>query len=193
MSSCTLDWVGTQLTYVAASARGSPFVNIMIFKHNENKLRHLYTFNMMPSLENVGEPWTNSEQTYTGFPYEVKLSIDGVFLAVTMFDGSINLMKMPDILNPLEEDKPKDNIAEATGSAQNSSSRLAVQPPGSQGGDEPAGPMIKSDLERYLSETIELSKVLIQHIPVKPKKEFVDPFTYNESEEGMPSTSQMKS
>ena len=39
ISSSTLEWVGTQLTYVACCARGSSVVNIVIFKHNENKLR----------------------------------------------------------------------------------------------------------------------------------------------------------
>jgi hypothetical protein len=42
ISSATIEWVGTQLTYVAVVARGTPIVQILIFKHNENKLRHLY-------------------------------------------------------------------------------------------------------------------------------------------------------
>jgi len=39
ISSCSLEWVGTQLTYVATCVRGSSIINIIVFKHNENKMR----------------------------------------------------------------------------------------------------------------------------------------------------------
>ena len=45
-----VEWVGTQLTYVACCARGSSVINIVIFKHNENKMRQLYTINILPEL-----------------------------------------------------------------------------------------------------------------------------------------------
>ena len=83
ISSSTLEWVGTQLTYVACCARGFPVINIIIFKHNENKLRQLYTVNILPDLQNPEKPELNAGQTYQDFPFEVKLSLDGVFLAVT--------------------------------------------------------------------------------------------------------------
>jgi len=40
------------LTYVSVIARGSPFVRILAFKHNENKLIHLYNLNISPALAN---------------------------------------------------------------------------------------------------------------------------------------------
>lgn len=42
----------TKLTYVSVVARGSPFVRILAFKHNENKLYHLYNLNVCPTLPN---------------------------------------------------------------------------------------------------------------------------------------------
>ena len=62
ISSCSIEWVGTQLSYVAVVARGSPVVNILIFKHNENKLRRLYSLNILPELENPDQPELNPKQ-----------------------------------------------------------------------------------------------------------------------------------
>jgi hypothetical protein len=42
----------TKLTYAAITARGSPFVKFLAFKHSENKLYHLYTLNVCPTLAN---------------------------------------------------------------------------------------------------------------------------------------------
>ena len=83
ISSCSIEWVGTSLSYVAVVARGSPIVNILAFKHNENKLRRLYSINVLPDLANPEQPELNEKQSYLEFPYEVKFSMDGVFLAVT--------------------------------------------------------------------------------------------------------------
>lgn len=52
LTSATVEWVGTQLTYVAVVVRGCPVVHIILFKHNENKLRLLHTVNMCPDLAN---------------------------------------------------------------------------------------------------------------------------------------------
>ena len=59
ISSSSLEWVGTQLTYIACCARGSPIINIVIFKHNENKMRQLYTINILPELQNPEKPEDN--------------------------------------------------------------------------------------------------------------------------------------
>jgi hypothetical protein len=83
ITSCSIEWVGTQLTYVACVARGSPMVKVLIFKHSENKLRQLYTVNILPELLTPEAPEQNAGQTYTEFPFELKFSVDGVFLAVT--------------------------------------------------------------------------------------------------------------
>mmetsp|Transcript_27083 Transcript_27083/g.33616 ORF Transcript_27083/g.33616 Transcript_27083/m.33616 type:complete len:119 (+) Transcript_27083:522-878(+) len=105
ISSSSIEWVGAQLTYVAVVARGSPIVNILAFKHNENKLRRLYSLNVMPELANPECPEQNEKQTYHEFPYAVKMSMDGVFLSVTLMNGAVKLIKMPPVLNPLEGDQ----------------------------------------------------------------------------------------
>lgn len=48
ISTATLSWMDTKLTYVSVVARGSPFVKILAFKHNESKLVHLYNLNIAP-------------------------------------------------------------------------------------------------------------------------------------------------
>lgn len=105
MSSATIEWVGTHLTYIAVAARGTSIVNILIFKHNENKLRVLYTINVCPELNNPEHPEMNPNQSYKDLPGKVKLSVDAVFLAVTMLNGAVNLLKMPPILNPLNPEQ----------------------------------------------------------------------------------------
>lgn len=42
----------TKLTYASAAARGSPFIKIVAFKHNESKLVHLYNLNVAPAIPN---------------------------------------------------------------------------------------------------------------------------------------------
>ena len=56
ISSCTIEWVGTQLTYLAVVSSGSPIVTILVFKHNENKIRLLYTINACPEMPNAEHP-----------------------------------------------------------------------------------------------------------------------------------------
>ena len=50
VSTSCLSWLDTKLCYVAVVARASPMINILAFKLNENKLYHLNTINMVPSL-----------------------------------------------------------------------------------------------------------------------------------------------
>ena len=52
ISTATLDWVDTKLTYAAVVARGSPIVSIVCFKQNENKIYNLYSLNTCPEIEN---------------------------------------------------------------------------------------------------------------------------------------------
>jgi hypothetical protein len=52
ISTATLVWLDTKLTYVSVVARASPFVKILVFKHNENKLYHIYNLNMTPAIPN---------------------------------------------------------------------------------------------------------------------------------------------
>ena len=85
-------------------------VKVLIFKHSENKLRQLYTVNILPELLTPETPEQNAGQTYTEFPFELKFSVDGVFLAVTQLNGAVKLLKMPPILNPLEPEKPSTGV-----------------------------------------------------------------------------------
>ena len=113
IASNSIEWVGTQLTYVVVVARGSPILNILAFKHNENKLRRLYSINLLPDLPNPEQPELNEKQSYLEFPYQVKLSMDGVFLAVTLLTGAVKLIKMPAVLNPLDPEKNVGNAADS--------------------------------------------------------------------------------
>lgn len=61
--------------------------------------------NLLPEMPNPEQPELNEKQTYLEFPYEVKLSLDGVFLAVTQLTGAVKLIKMPPVLNPLEPER----------------------------------------------------------------------------------------
>ena len=94
ISTATIDWVGTQLTYVAVVARGSPIVQVLIFKNSENKLRQLYSINTCPEITNPETPEANPGQTYRDFPSKVKLSLDFSFLAVTTCNGAVQETKV---------------------------------------------------------------------------------------------------
>lgn len=41
----TIEWCDSKLTYAAITARCSPIIEIVAFKHSENKLTHLYSLN----------------------------------------------------------------------------------------------------------------------------------------------------
>ncbi len=87
------------------AARGTPIVQILIFKHNENKLKHLYQINTMPELPNPEHPEMNPNQSYKDFPCKLKLSLDFVFLSIVTCAGAVHLLKMPPILNPLNPEQ----------------------------------------------------------------------------------------
>ena len=76
ISTCSLEWASTHLTYVAVVARGCTKINILVFKHSDCKLKQLFSFNLSPELANGGEPEQNSDQKYLNFPCDVKLSMD---------------------------------------------------------------------------------------------------------------------
>jgi hypothetical protein len=50
ISTSTILWVDSKLTYISVIARGSPCVKIVCFKHNENKMHLMYKINMCPHL-----------------------------------------------------------------------------------------------------------------------------------------------
>lgn len=94
--------MGTQLTYVAVAARGSAAVHILVFKHHDCKFKHLYSFNMEPTMANPEQPELNADQKYSKFPYTVNLSLDCAFLAVTLCNGEVKILKMPPVLSPMD-------------------------------------------------------------------------------------------
>ena len=102
ISTAALEWVDTRLCYTAVVARGSPIITILVFKHNENKLKSLYSINVCAALENPDKLEMNEGQTYTMLPSEVKFSLDAEFLSVICFDGSVKVLKMPAIIDPMQ-------------------------------------------------------------------------------------------
>jgi hypothetical protein len=114
------------------------------------------------------------------------MSLDGVFLAVTQLTGAVKLIKMPPVLNPLDNEKDKSpaeilpgGAAIKPGAAIRSSNEF-----GSTQSRDPSEAettiLLKNDIEKYDFEVLDLSKVLINTIPAKKKNEFVDPFTFEE-------------
>ena len=77
ISSFTIEWAGTQLTYVAVVARGWTTVQILCFKNNDNKMKEIHSINMVPEMPNQTEPELNNDQKYLSFPREAKLSMEG--------------------------------------------------------------------------------------------------------------------
>ncbi len=96
-------WLDTKLTYVAVAARGLPIVKILVFKHSENKLYHIYSLNTCPHLPNPESLDTNPEQSYLDLPCEVKLSYEFGFMSITTFGGEVRVVKLPAIINPNRE------------------------------------------------------------------------------------------
>lgn len=101
-------------------ARGSPFIEVLVFKHNENKVRLLYTINTCPELENPLKLESNSKQTYLMLPCNCTFSLDGEFMQTTNHEGRVRIFKMPPILDPLtiEKQLPKEDSQASKASLQ---------------------------------------------------------------------------
>lgn len=196
LSTCSIDWVGTQLTYVAVAARGLATVHILVFKHSDCKIRHLYSFNLCPDLANPDEPELNSQQKYSKFPYEVKLSPECAFLSVTLANGEVKVIRMPAVLNPLEPaapeaqshasqppPDPKKGGKEAKSNVTSPPVMMSI--PGTAGSGEPAKEieMVKPDLDKFTHQALNTEEHLIVTIPARHKRKFVDPFQYHEEKE----------
>ncbi len=52
ISNASIAWMDTKLSYLAVTARGSPFVKICCFKNNENKLVHIFNLNVCHAITN---------------------------------------------------------------------------------------------------------------------------------------------
>lgn len=194
LNSCTIDWVGTQLTYVAVAARGHAQVHIVVFKHSDCKFKHLYSFNMCPELANPESPESNDKQKYANFPCDVKLSMDFAFLSVTLTSGEVKILKMPQILSPMDpvapppsEAAPSTNAAsskDAKGKPTGVQSPMTIPPPSAGTADGKELEVVKPDLEKFHHQELKVEDCLISSIPARHRKKFVDPFTYKEDKEG---------
>lgn len=172
ISTATLQWLDTKLTYLAVVARGSPIVTIICFKHNENKLYSLFTLNTCPSLENPDTLEQNDGQTYLSLPSETKLSLDCEFLSITSFDGTVKLVKMPPILDPMQNDKSQAAAAEeATPMDSMSYNQNST-------GELKKAAVLSGDLEDIEHTVLELATVLLASLPPKKVQTFDDPYKY---------------
>ena len=61
MSTASLVWLDTKLTYISVVARANPIIKILVFKHSENKLYHVYNLNACPTLPNQDQLDSNPE------------------------------------------------------------------------------------------------------------------------------------
>lgn len=193
LSSCTIEWVGTQLTYVAVAARGHTQVHIVVFKHSDCKFKHLYSFNMCPELANPETPESNDKQKYSNFPSDVKLSMDFAFLSVTLASGEVKILKMPQVLSPMDPQPPAPvEAAPSTNAASSKDAKgkpTGVQspmtlPPASAGTTEGKElEVVKPDLDKFHHQELKVEECLITSIPARHRKKFVDPFVYKEEKE----------
>jgi hypothetical protein len=105
ISTATLEWNDTMLTYAAIVARGLPIISIVCMKHNENKIYHLYSLNTCPDLENPDNLEKNADQSYQQLPISTKISLDGEFMSIITNEGRVLVIKMPNILDPISNEK----------------------------------------------------------------------------------------
>lgn len=100
-------------------------------------------------------------------------------MAVTLFDGSVQLLKMPEILDPMQHVDPlKQASIDGTGTPDNSMANLMPGAPGSAA--EINFISVKANLDNVELKSLELSKYLIATIAKKEIAKFSDPFKYNE-------------
>jgi hypothetical protein len=176
---------------VAAVARGSPSVQIVIFKHSDCKFHHLYGLNLVPELQNPATPELNQEQKYTKFPCDVKLSMDCVFLAVTLCSGEVKLLKMPPILNPMEPLAPAAEatptpvpVAETKGSkktAQAPQAAATIVPSVGSGVRDADSEVVRSEIDRFAFKDLPVQDLTINTFAARKRRQFIDPFVYVES------------
>lgn len=110
ITTATLAWLDTRLTYAAVIGRANPIVKILVFKHNENKLYHIYNLNTCPTLANPESLDSNAEQSYLELPSEAKLSADALFMTITTFGGEVKVVKLPAIVNPVRDSDEPVNV-----------------------------------------------------------------------------------
>jgi hypothetical protein len=182
ITTCSLEWLEIRLTYVAVVARASPIVSILCWKSNDNRLRHVYSINLETNeaIENVHELEQVENYSYAKLPAEAKISNDFEFLAVTTYDGTVQLLKLPEVLDPLALEANK-KLPEAV-DAEAKDANIKAQMYASRE-DIPAsthGLAARADLEVVEHLDLEIADILLTEIPAKKVEKFVDPFVYTE-------------
>lgn len=166
-------------------------MHIVVFKHSDCKFKHLYAFNLIPDLANPECPEMNPEQKYSKFPCDAKLSMDCVFLSVTLACGEVKVLKMPPILSPMESTAPPpvDPVAAAPKDAKVPTGKPSAMPtptlaPSTSGTD--AGKdleVVKADLDKFQFQDLNVADCTITSIAPKKRRNFVDPFVYKENQD----------
>ena len=104
-------------------------------------------------------------------------------MAVTLFDGSVQLLKMPEILDPMQNVDPlKQASIDGTGTPDNSMANL--MPGGHGSAAEINFVSVKANLDNVELKSLELSIYLIATIAKKEIAKFSDPFKYDEPPSG---------
>ncbi len=158
ITTSTVVWIDTRLTYAAVVGRASPVIKILVFKDNENKLHHLYNLNVCPTLANPDSLEANPDQSYLELPSEVLLSPDCQFLTVTSFNGDVRLIKMPSIINPVREgDEPVNAtpIQPPPGGKGQPAPAQTIAPP--SGAQEEKPIVLKPEIDAIPLQTLELA------------------------------------
>lgn len=185
ISTATLEWIDTKLTYASIVARGSPYIIIICFKHNENKLYHLYTMNTCPELDNPESLESNPGQTYTMLPSETKLSLDFEFMSITTFGGAVKVVKLPPVLDPLQNEKIQMNTD--TQSKVSPSPELSASNTNANSATDLQAVTISGEIEGTEHQDLDLKSILIASLNPKEEDNFQDPYIYKPEERSVDS------
>lgn len=196
ISNASIAWMDTKLTYLAVTARGSPFVKICCFKNNENKLVHIYSLNTCPSLSNPDNLEMNPDQIYLDLPCETSISLDCVFMTVTSFSGEVKVLKLPPIINPFRgEDShaqgqpvptqvPPAGAKGQPAQAQQPSNQALNKNPSQAVIDENS--VLKHDIENIPLQNLDIATLLIAKIEARKEIKFKDQYAYNPNPDAVP-------
>ena len=134
---------------------------------------------MCPELDNPDSLESNEGQKYTMLPAEVKLSIDFEFLAVTNYDGSVKIAKMPQVFDPLSNERVPDAPANVSATPDSNLIGISGNP------NDMANITVSSEISQIEHQDLKLDQCQIALFPPKKIEKFVDPYPYdpNENEE----------
>lgn len=131
---------------------------------------------MCPDIENPENLEMNEQQTYLNLPAEIKFSMDSEFLAVTFWDGTVKVLKMPAVIDPMQNERKE---VDAQSKAEVVSTPEQLNLVASQ---TDLGVTINAEIEGIELQTLELSKYLIVSIAPKKVSKFEDPFKQSVSQ-----------